>query len=893
LGTSFGRGGATGYPADAVNSDVIVIEGSNMAECHPVAFRWVMKAREKGATVIHVDPRFTRTSAVANIHVPIRAGSDIVFLGGIIRYIIENDRHFKEYVVNYTNAPVIINKDFKDTEDLDGLFSGWQEDKGHYRSKTWMYEGVDPEPAGGSRESEVGKKGQPIQRQPIQAEHADATLQHPRCVFQVVKRHYSRYTPEMVEETCGIPRTLFLKVAEELCRNSGRDRTGMFFYAVGWTQHTVGVQYIRTAAIIQLLLGNMGRPGGGIMALRGHASIQGSTDIPTLYNLLPGYLPMPKAKYDKDLATYFRLNQSPSGWWGEYPKYFVSLMKAWFGNAATKDTDWCYSYLPMLTGDHSHMDTVVDMVDGAVKGYFVMGENPVVGSMNGALQREGLRQLDWLVVRDFQVTETADFWREAPEIQRGEITPEQIGTEVFFFPAAAHTEKDGSFTNTQRLLQWHHKAIEPKADSRSELDFVFRLGQRLKYLYRNEYDRSRNWPIRDLQWDYPTQGPLQEPSAEAVLHEINGYTVADHKPIEGFTSLKDDGSTACGAWIYAGAYSHGVNQTARRKPHWEQNWVAPEWAWAWPHNRRILYNRASADPEGKPWSERKKLVWWDEEKGKWVGEDAPDFIVDRPPTYRPSKDARGQATISGIDPFIMQSDGKGWIFVPAGLEDGPLPTHYEPEESVVENPLYGQQCNPERMEWLRKDNPYHQPYRDPRFPHLVTTYRLTEHHTAGGMSRWLSWLSELQPEMFCEISPELAAECELKNGGWATIRTMRGEIEARVLVTRRMRPLRIKGRTIHQIGLPYHWSSKGLVRGDAANDLIGFVADPNVSIQESKALTAMIEPGRKNRGRRRVTSGPLVKELPSRQDQRDLPQARHKPETKHGFKAMETKEGNI
>jgi formate dehydrogenase major subunit len=712
-------------------------------------------------------------------------------------------------------------------------------------------------------------------------------------VFQILKRHYSRYTPEMVEEACGVPRGLFLKVAETLCANSGRDKTAAFCYAVGWTQHTVGVQYIRTAAIIQLLLGNMGRPGGGILALRGHASIQGSTDIPTLYNLLPGYLPMPKAKHDKDLATYNKLNESPSGWWGEFPKYFVSLMKAWYGEAAQKTNDWCYDYLPTLTGDHSHMNTVVDMVDGAVKGYFVMGENPAVGSMNGALQREGLRNLDWLVVRDFQLIETADFWRDAPEIERGDVRPEDIKTEVFFFPAATHVEKDGTFTNTQRLLQWHHKAIEPKGDSRSELDFAFKLGQRLKQLYRSEFDNPRNWPIRDMTWDYPTQGSTEEPSADAVLREINGYTVADRQLVEGFTSLKDDGSTACGCWIYSGCYKDGVNQTARRKPHWEQNWLAPEWAWAWPHNRHIMYNRASADPDGKPWSDRKALVWWDEEKQKWTGHDDPDFIVGMKPDHRPSKGARGKDTISGVDPFIMQADGKGWIYVATGLQDGPLPTHYEPQESLIPNPVYPQNCNPERMEWVREDNPYHQPYEDPSFPYLVTTYRLTEHHTAGGMSRWLSWLSELQPEMFCEISPELAAKCGLRNGGWATIRTRRAEIEARVLVTERMRPLRVKGKMIHQIGLPYHWSVKGLVRGDAANDLIGFVADPNVSIQESKSFTANIQPGRTSKERRHVTSGPLPGGREAGDKHRDLPQARHKPETKHGFKAQETKEGNV
>ena len=597
------------------------------------------------------------------------------------------------------------------------------------------------------------------------------------------------------------------------------------------------------------------------------------------------------AKYDNDLKTYNDLNQSASGWWGEFPKYSVSLLKAWFGDAATAANGWCYDHLPAITGDHSHMNTVADMADGRVKGYFVMGENPVVGTVNGAMQREGLRALEWLVVRDFQLTETAEFWREAPEIQRGDIKPADIGTEVFFFPAATHTEKDGSFTNTQRLLQWHHKAVEPPGDCRSELDFIFKLGRRLKSLYADSTD-PKDRPIQDMTWDYPTKGPLEEPDAEAVLHEINGYTVADRKPVSGFTDLKEDGTTACGCWIYSGSYKDGVNQTARRKPYWEQNWVAPEWAWSWPHNRRILYNRASADPEGKPWSERKAYVWWDHDKQKWTGHDEPDF-VSKPPSYRPGPDARGKDAISGVDPFIMQADGKGWLYVASGLQDGPLPTHYEPQESVVRNPIYGQQCNPARMEWMRKrDNPYHQPYDDPRFPYILTTYRLTEHHTAGGMSRWLSWLSELQPEAFCEVSYELAAAVGLKNGGWATLRSARAAIEARVLVTGRLRPLQVDGRTVHQIGMPYHWSSKGLVRGDCPNELFPFVADPNVSIMETKAISVSIEAGRHGGNRRYITSGPLVPQLPDREADRDLPPARHRPETGHGIKADHTKEGN-
>src|SRR5689334_14121239 len=438
-----------------------------MAECHPVGFRWVMAARERGATIIHVDPRFTRTSAVANIHVPIRAGSDIVFLGGIIRHILENERYFKEYVVNYTNAPAIVSDDFRDTEDLNGLFSGWDPEKGKYDLKTWMYKDVDPEPAGGERESKAGEKGQPTQRNPIQAEHTDPTLQNPRCVLQILKRHYSRYTPEMVEQACGIQKDLFLKVAETLCANSGRERTGAFCYAVGWTQHSVGVQYIRTAAIIQLLLGNMGRPGGGILALRGHASIQGSTDIPTLYNILPGYIPQPHAPHT-DLDTFLQADQVSTGYWGNMRAYTVSLLKAYWGDAATASNDYCFDYLPRITGDHSHYASVLGMLDGSVHGFIVIGENPAVGSANGPLQRTALAALDWLVVRDFSEIETAAFWHNSPEIETGEFVTEDIATEVFLMPAAAHTEKDGSYTNTQRLLQWHHKAVDP-AGHRSRL----------------------------------------------------------------------------------------------------------------------------------------------------------------------------------------------------------------------------------------------------------------------------------------------------------------------------------------------------------------------------------------------------------------------------------------
>ncbi len=857
LGISFGRGGATTFQQDLRNADCIVIQGSNMAECHPVGFQWVMEAKERGATLIHVDPRFTRTSAMADLHVPIRAGSDIAFLGGLIHYVLEHERYFKDYVLHYTNAANIIREGFQDTEDLDGFFSGYQSEEGKYDIATWQYEGVGGTvPAGGHKElyaePGAGKGGDESGSARFEA-NKDSTLQHPRCVFQLLKRHFRRYTPAIVAKVCGVPEAQFLKVAEALCANSGRERTSAFCYAVGWTQHTVGVQYIRTASILQLLLGNIGRPGGGIMALRGHASIQGSTDVPTLYNLLPGYMPMPHAKQGLDLDQYLEDHEASTGWWSNLPKYAVSLLKAWFGDAATKENHFLFGHLPRLTGNHSHMQTVADMADGRVKGYFVMGENPAVGSSHGSLQRKGLRELDWLVVRDFTLIETAEFWRRAPEIQRGDVKTEDIRTEVFFFPAAAHTEKEGTFTNTQRLLQWRDKAVEPPGDARSELHFIYHLGRRLKALYAGSKAR-KDQPLQDVTWDYPTRGRAAEPSAEAVLQEINGYTVADRKLVSGFSDLKDDGSTASGCWIYSGCYANGVNQTARRKPGREQTWVAPEWGWAWPANRRMLYNRASADPEGRPWSERKKYVWWDAEKRRWTGEDVPDFIADRPPDYRPGKDARGVDALGGTDPFIMQVDGKAWLFAPSGMMDGPLPTHYEPPESPVENALYGQQCNPARLEWRRRDVPLHRAWADPRYPFVFTTYRVTEHHTAGGMSRWLSWLSELQPEQFCEVSPELAAERGLTNGGWATVRTARGDLECRVLVTERLRPLKLNGTWVHQIGLPYHWGVTGRIRASGANDLLPLVADPNVEIQESKAFTGDIVAGRHATGERSATS---------------------------------------
>ncbi len=520
-------------------------------------------------------------------------------------------------------------------------------------------------------------------------------MEHPRCVFQVLKGHFARYTPEMVEEICGVPEELFARVCDLVTSNSGRERTTAFAYAVGWTQHTVGVQYIRTAAILQTLLGNIGRPGGGILALRGHASIQGSTDIPTLFNILPGYLPMPHAHQDEDLDAFIEAEAARKGYWGDMRAYMVSLLKSYFGDAATAENDFCFDHLPRLTGSHSTYETVVNQMDGTCTGYFLMGENPAVGSANAKMQRLGMANLDWLVVRDFSLIESATWWKDGPEIESGELRTEDIGTEVFFLPAAAHTEKDGSFTNTQRLLQWHHAAVEPTGDARSELWFMYHLGRRIREKLAGSTDEMDR-PVLDLTWDYPTKGRLEEPDAEAVLAEINGWK-ADGSPLSSYTELADDGSTTCGCWIYCGAFADGTNQAARRTPGRDQSWVAPEWGWAWPANRRILYNRASADPDGNPWSDRKAYVWWDADAGKWTGHDVPDFKADTAPDHEPPPDATGPEALGGRDAFIMQADGKAWLFAPAGLTDGPLPTHYEPQESPFANALYGRLRNPARQ----------------------------------------------------------------------------------------------------------------------------------------------------------------------------------------------------
>jgi formate dehydrogenase major subunit len=834
-----------------------------MAECHPVAFRWPMQAKEKGAKLIHVDPRFTRTSAMCDIHAPIRAGSDIVFLGGLINYIINSERwnsdpFYKEYVVNYTNAATLINPDYKDPEDMAGVFSGLDAEARRYDNASWSYQREEAAGATQAAGEEQTYDDLLKERLPAKAK-TDPTLEDPNCVFQIMKRHYARYTPEMVENVTGCPQDKFMAVAETLLENSGRERTGAIVYAVGWTQHTVGVQFIRTAGMVQSLLGNIGRPGGGILALRGHATIQGSTDIPTLYHSWSGYLNAADARRNHNTLRDYILTETPStSYWANFPKFAVSLLKAWFGDAATAENDYGYDYLPKISGDHSHLPTFVLMNQGGIKGFLVIGQNPAVGGQNAEYQRQAMAQLDWMVVRDYFETETASFWK------RPGVDPTTIKTEIFFLPGAVPAEADGTFTNTQRLLQKHDKAADPPDDARSDLWFSYHLGRRLKELYADS-DNPHDWPIQNLLWDYVNEEEnaqwriKDEPSADLILKEVNGYTWADKVLVRGFADLKDDGSTACGCWIYSGVYpEEGKNRAASRVA---DDWVSPEWGFAWPANRHIMYSRASADTAGNPWSERKKYTYWDPAKdsgqkdaegnpiiGAWVnvGGDGIDFPPTKKPDAQPQEGGIALNAHSGTSPAIMKPDGKFWLFAPTGAVDGPMPTHYEPYESPVVNPVYPQQRNPVAKIWEVPGNPYHEMEDAEKYPIVVSTYRLTEHYLSGTMSRWLPWLAELMPELFCEMTPELAAEKGINNGDWVTLVTARGEVEARALVTKRMRPFVIEGKTVHQVGLPWHWGYQGLARGDVSNDISALVADPNVSIHEGKVFSCDVRPGRRS-----------------------------------------------
>ena len=819
---------------DIQHSDVIMCT-NNMAENHPVGFQWVMKAKERGAKVIHVDPRFTRTSAVSDVHVPLRSGTNIAFFGGLMSYAIQNNLYFKDYVVSFTNASFLIDPAFKTPTDLGGLFEGLEQTgKGGtdphvaqtYNKTSWKYQ--------------LDAEGNPKR---------DLTLQDPTCVFQLLKRHYSRYTPEMVERICGIPKAKFVEVAKLYCGTSGREKTGTITYALNLTQHTNGVQNIRALCMLQLLLGNIGRPGGGVTALRGHANVQGATDLEVLYHELPGYLPMPLRDAHPDLKTYLEKETPKGGFWVNRPKFMVSLLKAFYGDAATKDNEFGYQWLPKRASAdaYSHQHTFVDMYKGKIKGFFCDGQNPAVGGPNAKLARAAMQKLDWLVVVDIFNTETAEMWK-APG-----TNPKDVKTEVFFVPAAPAAEKDGSLTNTMRLIQWHEKAVNPPGDVQTDAQFVCTLAHRLQKMYAgSKKERDKGFLAASF-----TYGEKPDhPDMELVLKEVNGFATDEISDKDGkvlykkgqaiasFAQLTDDGKTASGCWIYTGVINEGpdgklVNKANAHKPGDEKDYLAHGWGFAWPANRRILYNRASADVAGKPWSERKKLIWWDPEApgqtpdktGKWVGLDVPDFNAFLAP------DAK-----NGDKPFIMRADLVGAFFGP--LNDGPFPEHYEPIESPTKNLLSKQQNNPVAKIWSVPDKRNDlAPMGSKDYPYVITTYRLTEHHLSGVMSRYLPMLAELFESHFAEISHELAKELGIANGDKVTVSTPRGKIVAKAMVTHRLKPFMIDGKTVHEIGVPWHWGYNGIAKGDITNDLSATVADPTVYIQETKAFMCNVKKG--------------------------------------------------
>lgn len=849
LGPTYGRGAMTNDWVDIKNSDCILVIGGNPAENHPASILWVNKAREQGAKLVVVDPRFNRTAAVADFYASLRSGTDIVFLGGLINYVLQNRLYNEEYVKYYTNALTLINPDYKGPADLDGYFSGFDSEKKVYDNTTWQYQT--------EKQKIVGSDGKEVEVTVIKRA---ASLDEPNAVFSHLKRHFARYTPEMVERVCGTPMDAFLQVAQLFCATSAPDKSGTILYAMGQTQHTVGTQNVRVMAILQLLLGNIGLPGGGVNALRGESNVQGSTDMALLFHDLPGYLGLPTDKHP-DLATYTAKFDTTS-YWVNGSRFFNSLMKAWFGNAATNENNFAYDYLPKSSGNYSWIPLFEAMYAGKIKGLINMGQNPAVCGPNARLERKALGNLEWLVVMDLFETETATFWR-APGVD-----PKDIKTEVFLLPAADALEKAGSIVTSGRRIQWRPKVAASPGEAKEDIWILDRLVKALKALYKDSTD-PKDRPILDLVWDYG-----DPPDSEAVAREINGYAldnvvdkdgkvlVEKGKVIPGFATIATAANPeviACGNWIYSGYFAPADDGTGISMPAAKRRGqkdpgelgVYPFWGFAWPANRHILYNRASARPDGTPWAESKKLIWWDPNAdtgtkdaqgkpilGKWVGYDVPDFALTKAPDAKADPLGTGLAAQAGTDPFLMKADGKGWLFAPKGLNEGPLPEHYEPLESPTANLLSKVQVNPVVKIWATDQD---KEIGDKvgmfdQFPIICTTYRLTEHWQAGAMSRNLSWLAEAQPNMFVEISKELAAEKGIKNGDRVIITSARGEIKAVAVVTARWKPFTIDGKKIHQVGMPWHYGWQGLATGDVANNLTPHVGDGNTMIPEYKAF---------------------------------------------------------
>jgi formate dehydrogenase major subunit len=796
----------TNHWIDIANSDCIFIIGSNAAENHPISFKWALRAKDKGATIIHVDPRYTRTSQHADVFARLRSGSDIPFFGGLIRYILANNLYFKDYVVNYTNASFIVGDkyDFKD-----GLFSGFDAEKRAYDKSSWSFARDDA--------GQIKK---------------DPTLNDPRCVFQILKAHYDRYDMKTVSSVTGTPVADLQKVYQTYAATGKPEKSGTMLYAMGQTQHTVGVQNIRAMSIIQLLLGNMGVAGGGINALRGEANVQGSTDQGLLFHILPGYIPTPNAamqtfkEYNEKNTPATKEPQS-ANWWGNRPKYMASFLKSMYPE---QDLETGYSYLPKLEPgkDYSWLSLFDAMYGGAFKGFFAWGQNPAASTANANKTREAMTKLDWMVTVNMFETETGSFWKGPG------MDPKKIKTEVFYLPCAVSFEKEGSISNSGRWMQWRYPAQAPSGDSKPDGDIIYELFEKIRGLYAKEGGAYPD-PIKNLNWDVATNHVFDP---HKVAKRINGYFLTEKTlkvgdadktfkpgdPVPSFALLQTDGSTCSGTWVYCGSYTD-KNMAARRDKAQTamqaKIGLFPGWTWAWPVNRRVLYNRASVDPQGKPYQPDKPVIAWQD--GKWVG-DVPDG------PWPPMADQK-----NGKSPFIMTTEGMGLIFGP-GRNDGPLPEHYEPLECPVpENPFSKQRHNPTALKFTGPTEVHASC--DPRFPFVCSTYRVTEHWQTGVMTRNSPWLLEAEPQMFCEMSPELAKMRGITNGEKVILESTRGSLWAKAIVTERIKPFTVLGQTVHQVGIPWHfgwtWPKNG---GDSANILCPSVGDPNTGIPETKAF---------------------------------------------------------
>ena len=796
---------------DIKNTDLVVIMGGNAAEAHPCGFKWVTEAKQnRGAKLVVVDPRFTRSAALSDFYAPIRQGTDIAFLLAIINYCIQKDKVQWDYVKAYTNAPYVVKDAFSYR---DGLFSGYDEARRDYDRSSWDYA--------------LGPDGYVV-----------SDIDHPRSVWSLLKAHVSPYTPELVERVCGTPKDKFLRVAEMIAECSSKTKTMTSMYALGWTQHSSGSQNIRTMAMLQLILGNVGVRGGGMNALRGHSNIQGLTDLGLMSNLLPGYLTLPTDKeptFDVYMSTrgFKPLRPNQMSYWQNYKKFFVSFQKAMWGEAATAENSFAFDWLPKLDVPGYDMLRAFELMhEGKMNGYFCQGFNPLLAAPNRKKLTEALSKLKFLVVMDPLDTETARFWENHGEYN--DVDTAKIETEVIQLPATCFAEDTGSLTNSGRQLHWHWAGGTPPGEAKRDAWIMAQIFLRLRALYQKEGGATPD-PILNLVWRYEDPN---EPKPEELAKEINGSALEDlpdakdptktalqkGKQVASFAALRDDGKTACGCWIYSGCFNEAGNNMARRdNTDPDDAGVFPKWAWSWPLNRRIIYNAASADPTGQPWDPSRKLLWWD--GSKWTGYDVPDIA----PTAKPGE----------VEPFIMNAEGTARLWVRGLMRDGPFPVHYEPFESPIDNAIAPKiRGNP--VARVFKDD-LEQMGDSKEFPYAATSYRLTEHFHYW--TKHVQINASLQPEFFVEISEELAKEKGVTNAGMVRVWSKRGSIKARAVVTKRIKPIVCDGKPVHVVGIPLHWGFMGLARkGFGPNSLTPFVGDANTETPEFKAFLVNIEP---------------------------------------------------